>query len=64
MVNRPEREDRLIQALRMIAPGTALRDAIDNIVKSRHGALLVFAEEEKIEVAIMNGREASGFPSR
>ena len=30
----------------MIAPGTELRDAIDNIVKSRHGALLVFADEE------------------
>ena len=55
MVNRPEREDRLIQALRMIAPGTALRDAIDNIVKSRHGALLVFAEEEKIAPMISGG---------
>ena len=48
MVNRPDQEDRLIQALRMIAPGTELRDAIDNIVKSRHGALLVFTDEEKI----------------
>ena len=33
MVNRPLQEDRLIQALQMIAPGTVLRDAIDNIVQ-------------------------------
>jgi diadenylate cyclase len=55
VVNRPLREERLIQALRMIAPGTALRDAIDNIVKSRHGALLVFADEEKIRPMISGG---------
>jgi diadenylate cyclase len=48
-------EDRLIQALRIIAPGTALRDAIDNIVKSRHGALLVFADERKIGPMISGG---------
>ncbi len=55
MVDRPAREDRLGQSLRMIAPGTALRDAIDNIVKSRHGALLVFADEEKIAPMISGG---------
>jgi diadenylate cyclase len=55
VVNQPLSEDRLIQALRMIAPGTALRDAIDNIVKSRHGALLVFADEKKIRPMISGG---------
>lgn len=55
MVNRLFQEDRLIQALRMIAPGTALRDAIDNIVKSRHGALLIFSEEEKVRPMISGG---------
>jgi diadenylate cyclase len=39
----------------MIAPGTALRDAIDNIVKARHGALLVFAKEKKIRPMISGG---------
>jgi diadenylate cyclase len=48
-------EERLSEALRMIAPGTLLRDAIDNIVKSRHGALLVFADEEKISPTISGG---------
>ena len=55
MVNQPLREDRLVQALRMIAPGTVIRDAIDNIVRSRHGALLVFAEEKKIRPMISGG---------
>ncbi len=55
MVNQPVREDRLVQALRMIAPGTVIRDAIDNIVRSRHGALLVFADEEKIRPMISGG---------
>ena len=55
MVNRSFPEDRLIQGLRMIAPGTLLRDAIDNIVKSRHGALLVFADEEKVRPMISGG---------
>ncbi len=55
MVNQPLREDRLIQSLRMISPGTVLRDAIDNIVKGRHGALLVFAEEKKIRPMISGG---------
>jgi diadenylate cyclase len=39
----------------MIAPGTAIRDAIDNIVKGHHGALLVFADEEKIRPMISGG---------
>lgn len=55
MVDRPLGDDRLIQALRMIAPGTELRDAIDNIVKSRHGALLVFTDEEKVAPMISGG---------
>lgn len=51
----PAQEERLIQTLQMIAPGTVIRDAIDNIVKGRHGALLVFSEEEKIRPMISGG---------
>lgn len=51
----PAQEERLIQALQMIAPGTAIREAIDNIVKGRHGALLVFSDEEKIRPMISGG---------
>jgi diadenylate cyclase len=55
VVNRSFGEDRLVPALRMIAPGTVLRDAIDNIVRGRHGALLVFAQEDKIRPMISGG---------
>jgi len=51
----PAREERLLEALRMIAPGTLLRQAIDNIVRARTGALLVFADEEKIRPLISGG---------
>jgi diadenylate cyclase len=48
-------EDSLIEALQMIAPGTVLRQAIDNIVRARTGALLVFAEEQQIRPMISGG---------
>jgi diadenylate cyclase len=52
---RPSMEDNLVEALKMIAPGTQLREAIENIVHSRHGALLVFAEEERVAPLISGG---------
>jgi len=39
----------------MIAPGTLIRDAIDNIVRARTGALLVFANEARIRPMISGG---------
>lgn len=51
----PAMEGPLVEALKMIAPGTLLREAIDNIVRARTGALLVFADEEKIRPLISGG---------
>ena len=48
-------EDSLVTALTMIAPGTLLRQAIDNIVRARTGALLVFADEALIAPLISGG---------
>ncbi len=48
-------DDSLVRALQMIAPGTLLRQAIDNIVRARTGALLVFADEEQIRPLISGG---------
>src|SRR5512137_1512701 len=48
-------DPQLVAALQMIAPGTLLRDAIENIVRARTGALLVFAEEAKIQPIISGG---------
>jgi diadenylate cyclase len=48
-------DEGLVQALQMIAPGTLLRQAVDNIVRARTGALLVFADEEQIRPLISGG---------
>jgi diadenylate cyclase len=51
----PALEERLVEALQMIAPGTVIRRAIDNIVRARTGALLVFADEKEIRPMISGG---------
>jgi diadenylate cyclase len=51
----PAVETRLIEALEMVAPGTIIRRAIDNIVRARTGPLLVFADEEDIRPMISGG---------
>lgn len=51
----PALEERLIESLQMVAPGTMLRQAIDNIVRARTGALLVFADEADLRPMISGG---------
>ncbi|MCU0257956.1 MAG: DNA integrity scanning diadenylate cyclase DisA [Solirubrobacteraceae bacterium] len=41
-------EPRLVKALEMVAPGTALREGIDNIVHARTGALIVTGDPEEL----------------
>lgn len=46
-----------LQALKFVAPGTPLRESLEQIVKAKTGALIVVGEIEKLK-PIMNG----GFP--
>ncbi|ACK42752.1 MULTISPECIES: DNA integrity scanning diadenylate cyclase DisA [Dictyoglomus] len=46
-----------LQALRFVAPGTPLRESLEQIVKAKTGALIVVGEIEKVR-PLMNG----GFP--
>ncbi len=39
----------LRKALALVAPGTPLRDAIDNIIRAHNGALIVVANPQKLE---------------
>ncbi len=48
-------DTQLVAALQMTAPGEPLREAIENIVRARTGALLVFADEEEIKPIISGG---------
>jgi diadenylate cyclase len=48
-------DPRLLRALDMVAPGTALREGIDNIVHSRTGGLIVIGETEDISFLFSGG---------
>jgi diadenylate cyclase len=48
-------DPRLLRALDIVAPGTALREGIDNIVHSRTGGLLVLGEAEDISFLFSGG---------
>src|SRR3989440_6586313 len=48
-------ESRIMRALEMVAPGTALREGIDNIVDARTGAVLGFGESEELSFLLSGG---------
>src|SRR4051794_31548681 len=48
-------EPRLVKALEMVAPGTALREGIDNIVHARTGGLIVIGEPEDLSFLFSGG---------
>jgi diadenylate cyclase len=48
-------DPRLLQALDIVAPGTALREGIDNIVHSRTGGLIVIGDPEDISFLFSGG---------
>src|SRR3569623_1341962 len=48
-------EPRLVKALEMVAPGTALREGIDNIVHARTGGLIVIGEPDELAFLFSGG---------
>lgn len=48
-------EPRLVRALEMVAPGTAIRAGIDNIVQAHSGALIVIGETEDLAFMFSGG---------
>jgi diadenylate cyclase len=60
LVRQPEQEDarldpRLLAAVGRIAPGTELRQAIDDIIRSREGALIVIGEPDELSFLCSGG---------
>ncbi|QIN83677.1 DNA integrity scanning protein DisA [Rubrobacter tropicus] len=48
--------DELVGALRLVAPGTDLREAIENVIRAHNGALIVVSRPEKLEnLGIISG---------
>ena len=48
-------DPRLLRALDIVAPGTALREGIDNIVHARTGGLLVISDPEEVSFMFSGG---------
>jgi diadenylate cyclase len=48
-------DPRLLRALDMVAPGTPLREGIDNIIHSRTGGLILIAEPEDVSFLFSGG---------
>src|SRR6266705_4196914 len=51
----PRRDPQLLVALEQIAPGTSLRQAIDDIIRSREGALIVVGDPEGLKFLYSGG---------
>src|ERR671938_1181697 len=48
-------EPRLVKALEMVAPGTAVREGIDNIVQGRTGGLIVIGDPDELSFLFSGG---------
>jgi diadenylate cyclase len=48
-------ESRIMRALEMVAPGTSLREGIDNVVDARTGALIVIGDVEELGFLFSGG---------
>src|ERR687888_133211 len=51
----PRRDPALLEALARIAPGTELRQAIDDIIRSREGALIVIGDPDALSFLYSGG---------
>jgi diadenylate cyclase len=54
-VEDPRRDSNLLRAIARIAPGTELRAAIDDIIRSHEGALIVIGEPSKLAFLFSGG---------
>lgn len=43
-----EKQDQILEILKMIAPGTVLREGLDNILNAKTGALIVISDSESV----------------
>jgi diadenylate cyclase len=51
----PRRDPKLLGAISRVAPGTELRQGIDDIIRSRSGALIVIGEPSELEFMVSGG---------
>src|SRR5215207_3047685 len=51
----PRRDPQLLAAIAKIAPGTELREAIDDVIRSREGALIVIGDPHELSFLFSGG---------
>src|SRR3954447_6592423 len=51
----PRRDPALIAAITKVAPGTALRQAVDDVIRSREGALIVVGDPQELSFLYSGG---------
>ncbi|MEX2211609.1 MAG: DNA integrity scanning diadenylate cyclase DisA [Gaiellaceae bacterium] len=51
----PRRDAKLLEAIERVAPGTDLRQGIDDIIRSKEGALMVFGDPEALSFLYSGG---------
>lgn len=52
---RKGKEDNITEILKLIAPGTQIRDGLENILRARTGALLLITDENDIIKQVVDG---------
>ena len=52
---RAKKEDNITLILKKISPGTAIRDGLENILKARTGALILFTDNEEVLNDVVDG---------
>ena len=52
---RTEKEENIIEILKLIAPGTPIRNGLENILRSKTGALLLITDNEETLKQIVDG---------
>jgi len=53
--NESRQEPKLVKALEMVAPGTALREGLENILNARTGALIVIGDPDELSFLYSGG---------
>src|SRR3954447_14000562 len=51
----PRRDPRLLASIRMVAPGTELRQAIDDVIRSHEGALIAIGDPAELAFLYSGG---------
>lgn len=51
----PRREERLLEVIAKVAPGTELRQAIDDVLRSREGALIAIGDPQELAFLFSGG---------